>query len=319
MLAGAHRKDHDPDREDVTLRRPQTLVPDLRRHVAWGAAWMGPRGELVGERKVDDYDLRPFPVGGASDHDIGLLQVAVHDVVSVQEGNTLEDLQHDVREPRLVHDNAGIYRLAHGGREVTPKVRLLHDVDVGLILEDLEDVGDQRMLDFHEKLELAGDVLHCIVGARLVIHLQNNLPVVLGIVPAEEDGALATLAKLALQSVSLLNPPVGDAATKPHCSCLRGLRCIPVLAQHGEAQLDPFLLVKQAIAGKVKSPKHLAHLTEDSRIHLQLLREPLCELVHVLEAQDQPSWCGPCTLAEVLSQPPLQRLRLVEQVHKVLC
>mmetsp|Transcript_13694 Transcript_13694/g.30165 ORF Transcript_13694/g.30165 Transcript_13694/m.30165 type:complete len:218 (+) Transcript_13694:518-1171(+) len=216
MQTRPQREKHDPHGEDVAFGSPEALLPDLRRHVARSASRPRSCRELVGEAEVDDYDLgflqilcfscfsrgRGRGATRAGDHHVGLLEVTMHHVALMQKRHTRQNLMHHVGEPPLVDTDAGLMGLADHVREVASEVRLLHQVDVGLILEDVEDMRDAGVLQGHKKLKLPCDVLNRVVRTGLVVHFDDDFLLSRqGL--AHEDSTLSALSKLGPHAIPL--------------------------------------------------------------------------------------------------------------------
>mmetsp|Transcript_115612 Transcript_115612/g.334001 ORF Transcript_115612/g.334001 Transcript_115612/m.334001 type:complete len:287 (+) Transcript_115612:1134-1994(+) len=236
-----HVKHHHADGEDVTSWRPETPVPHLRRHVPGRPAHAGPRAELIRETEVNHNHLRALPVHVAGDHHIRLLQVGVDNTIVVEELHPHQHLVHDIRHPTLVDRHTGLVCVLHSLRQVSAEVRLLHNVDIVPVLEDLEDTCDLRVLQGHQKLELPGDLLHGLFLIRLRIHLHDHL-LAAALALRQHGDPLAAPAELPDDLVALGKGLGLDTAAQLRRR-LRGVEGVAIVPQHAKDHPRGLLLV----------------------------------------------------------------------------
>mmetsp|Transcript_65773 Transcript_65773/g.183209 ORF Transcript_65773/g.183209 Transcript_65773/m.183209 type:complete len:334 (-) Transcript_65773:171-1172(-) len=239
----------------------------------------------------------------------------MHHRVAVEISDASKDLLHHYGHPALVDADARLRCLPHSRCEIAPEVGLLHDVNVGHVLEYFKIVSDPRVLQLHHELELRGDVLDGSIGAGLVVVLHHDRlarPLFL----REVDCALPALAKFLAHGVLFLDVPERDVAAKLHAARLRRPRGVAVLSQHAEAKLSRLVFVKHAIAGKIEPPEHLAGVAENAGVNLQLGGKHLHERLYVIELHHQVRVAGflSSQFPETHTHSFLQLLRTLEDV-----
>mmetsp|Transcript_52488 Transcript_52488/g.139753 ORF Transcript_52488/g.139753 Transcript_52488/m.139753 type:complete len:468 (-) Transcript_52488:157-1560(-) len=280
--ASGHVVKHDASGEDVPSRRPKSSLPDLWRDVPWCAASVGHPVELVHETKIDDDHLRRVPILGARDHDIGFLQVGVNHKIAVQELYSEQDLLEDPRQPPLSDvDPSGPCMVQCCG-EIATIVGLLHHVDVGSVLENIENTRYLWVTQRHQHLELLSDFLDGNIVVQFAVRLQHHLIIRL-LVLRLEDRALPALAQHVAELVPVPKTPMLDTMSQlDHTMSRRACR-VPVLSQAEKGSPDSLILEESSLARELESPEDLVRLTEHSWSHPELLGKHMDDGLHILQ------------------------------------
>mmetsp|Transcript_4017 Transcript_4017/g.6778 ORF Transcript_4017/g.6778 Transcript_4017/m.6778 type:complete len:243 (+) Transcript_4017:101-829(+) len=127
--------------EDITSRKPQPCVPNFRWEVAWRSlnsaiafCSHGSSQAEVNENHLWNGEVR------CSQHYVGLLHIAVHHGILVQEGERLEALAKNATPIALIQGHSVCQSSALHGPEVTAMINFIHHIVELSVLEDFESV-----------------------------------------------------------------------------------------------------------------------------------------------------------------------------------
>mmetsp|Transcript_5277 Transcript_5277/g.16996 ORF Transcript_5277/g.16996 Transcript_5277/m.16996 type:complete len:464 (-) Transcript_5277:416-1807(-) len=306
-LVDHHLHDRDAHAEDVAPGEPRAGVQSLGRDVARRAARHAVRLRRHGTRdaKVDQDDLGAEEVA-CLQHDVRLLDVAMHHGLLMHEGEALEALPQDAPEPRLGHRHALGSSTRLEGHEVTPMVGLAHHVVELGVLEELEDVRNPLAAQLLQRLEL---LLQLLEARRAHLRLLQALDAHLlaKLVRGQLDYALAT-------SPQLLRHYVASLLWSLHGHVNMGVVESELFAVLPEVEFDQLVSLvdlQHSVAVKVKADVSAAELAESVLWYPQGLREDGPEL---LEAREADALRAAVDLLEALHHGLLQDVPVLEQV-----
>mmetsp|Transcript_46715 Transcript_46715/g.130058 ORF Transcript_46715/g.130058 Transcript_46715/m.130058 type:complete len:268 (-) Transcript_46715:770-1573(-) len=148
-------EEDDSEAEDVAAWVPRAGLPRLRRNVAGSAAnppVLSDEGRR--ETEVDEDGSRTREGVLPRDHDVRLLDVAMHHGVVVQIIQARQALLEDATPPFFAHVNV----VVEGGlpqlRQISPVVGFVHEVEIRAVLEDLVSLRDVLVVQVLHQPEL---------------------------------------------------------------------------------------------------------------------------------------------------------------------
>mmetsp|Transcript_8247 Transcript_8247/g.18464 ORF Transcript_8247/g.18464 Transcript_8247/m.18464 type:complete len:220 (+) Transcript_8247:726-1385(+) len=146
-LADHQLEEDDAHAENISFGIPVLCLPGLRRNISSSATTStGGRKEAFGQTKIDENQTRLFTIG-ACDHDVLLLDVAMHDCLRMEVLQSVQTLLEDYPPPVLTHRQALIMCSFAQLGQITSKVGFVDQVEEFAVLEDLEGFSHIQMAE----------------------------------------------------------------------------------------------------------------------------------------------------------------------------
>mmetsp|Transcript_8293 Transcript_8293/g.20964 ORF Transcript_8293/g.20964 Transcript_8293/m.20964 type:complete len:391 (-) Transcript_8293:280-1452(-) len=195
---GKHLKKDDAEAVDITARIPRPSLPRLGWDVPRRTANAAPSG-IKGPRqtKIGEHRSGRLVRVTTENHDVGLLDVAVHDGSVVQERQAFQALSEEPPPPVLCQVHSLARRVLQKVREVASEAGLVHEVVVAGVLEHLERFRDVLAVQAFHQAVFGNDLVQssCIL-ARLLVHLHAVLRCAPSALGAQVRDALTATPKL---------------------------------------------------------------------------------------------------------------------------
>mmetsp|Transcript_38766 Transcript_38766/g.91015 ORF Transcript_38766/g.91015 Transcript_38766/m.91015 type:complete len:209 (-) Transcript_38766:665-1291(-) len=200
------------------------------------------------------------PIRAVGDHDIRLLEVAVHDPMIVDVNHSFQDLSEDLPQPLVRRLHVVLRCLVHQVREVATEIGLGYQVHVLRVLKDVQHPGDGRMVQASENVHFLLQVVESQLCAGLREEFDDSLWTAPGLLFGEVHGALSSSTQL-LQELELFLQVLPWQLSHSHGAGRHHPITSP--SKHELHKLEGFQLIKLTIATEVKAPKHLLHIAQD--------------------------------------------------------